>query len=929
MRYTFRPKAPRSLLTSATRAYPVSMKRGLKMLMLALSSLFPVSELIAQGSIPCDGSLYFTRQLSSSTRISAVNIIGPSDVTITDKVTLNPNASTNATVYYNGYVFTQNWSPNTFTLVRVSSFGGTNNYTSKTVSGMPNNVDYNNAGVDKNGIMYILSTDAQPILYKIDLKAWNADGTGTLTATTATCTMTTGSRLWGDIAFDPLTNKAYAWYHPSGTIGAGQATRGLYEIQNISTSTPSIVKVGTAADYVMGTLFFNERGQLFSYGVPSTGGDQVNLYQIDKATSAVTVIGTSDASPQSDGCECAYRLSLTLTAGDNKGHVNIPNCTKPSDFDIQFAATNTATGDFSGVTFAFPLDPRFTFAKSQAEIETYLKTIFGSQVVVTLSSTGGGTNNLLNATGLAVSGTTNNGGSTVTLPFAIKVAVASGGSNFTNGEKVNFQAEFGGLSAYYGTTEPSSDPLSLYGKMASTLTFNKTDALCNTLSGNVLHDTDGMKNSMVDGTNINTNLNLNAVLVNAAGNVVAYTNINTSTGAYSFPIGPGTYSVVLTTATVDNSNIGNSVYSIAVTPPSNWLFIGEHLGDYPDSGTNPDDGPNGVLTNIVITTEDQDKANFGIQQPPTATTLSYVITGKAYSGIKIPLNSSVDASGSGSKIAPPAGSDPDATGNSVSGFIITSLPVVTEGTLTGTGPKLYYNNVEVLASDVTSRTVFPDPSLFSIELNGVGYEGVSFGFISVDAAGAESASATYTVTWTPPLPVTLVSFTARSEDNAMISLTWKTTSEINASNFQLERSADSKQWMLVRNVRAVGSVNALTEYTEYDNNPRSGRNYYRLKMTDLDGSYTYSRIISVNHTSEQNKVAIYPNPGTDRLFVKDIDINSIATISVTDIQGKQVFQQKMLTDQGIDISGLSNGIYSVQIKKKSGEIWIKKLVVQH
>ena len=64
------------------------------------SLLFPVSELIAQGSIPCDGSLYFTLQLASSTRISSVKVNAAGRVTVADKVTLNPNILTNATVYY-------------------------------------------------------------------------------------------------------------------------------------------------------------------------------------------------------------------------------------------------------------------------------------------------------------------------------------------------------------------------------------------------------------------------------------------------------------------------------------------------------------------------------------------------------------------------------------------------------------------------------------------------------------------------------------------------------------------------------------------------------------------------------------------------------------------------------------------------------------
>lgn len=890
---------------------------------LVVSSLIPVSELFAQGSIACDGSLYFTRQLSSSTRISSVNVNATGTVSVADKVTLNPNILTNATVYYNGYVFTQDWGSSTFTLIRVANYNGTNNYTSKTVTGIPTGVDYNNAGVDKNGIMYILSTDSNPIIYKIDLKNWNTDGSGTLSATTATCTMTAGSRLWGDIAFDPLTNRAYAWYHPTSAPSSGQAVRGLYEIQNITSANPSIVKVGSAADYTMGTLFFNERGQLFSYGIltGTGGGNQVNFFYIDKSNSAVTQIGTSESSPQSDGCECAYRLSLTLTTG-NAGQVDIPNCSKPSDFNIQFAASNTASGSFTGVTFSFPLDPRFSLSDSREDIETYLKGIFGSEVAVTLSSSGGGTNNVLNATGLSVPGTSTNSGNPVNLPFSLKVGVASGGNDFTDGEKVDFQASFGGLSAFYGSTEQSSDPNSLFGKIASTITFNKTNSLCNTLSGNVLHDLNGLTDDLVNGSNINTNLGLKALLADASGKILAFTTINTTTGAYSFPVGPGTYSVILTNASASASDIGGQASGILVQAPANWVFTGEKLG----TTTGSDGTANGILIDIVITDTDVENANFGIQQPPLATTLSYFLNSKPRSGSSIPLDGTVAASsGSGALVSPPAGSDPDASGEVVEGFIITSLPVASGGAAAGGSPKLYYDKVEVSSSDVTSGRVFEDPTLFSIELNGTGYQGASFNFKTKDAAGSVSSDATYTLSWISPLPVTLISFNAQMEDNKAIRLSWKTASEVNASHFSLERSVDTKQWVQIKEVAAIGNVKTSTEYMAYDNHPVWGSNYYRLKMIDKDGSFAYSRIISLQDNGSD--AAIYPNPGTGRLFVRDIDFGSVISVSVMNTVGQVVFQSKKLTAQGIDLSGLVNGVYSVQIRQANGGISVKKLVI--
>lgn len=333
-----------------------------------LFSYFLITACSASAQLfPCDGRLYFTRQISG-TRISEVTVSGTSTVVVNDVRTI-ANYNTNATVFYNGYLYTQRWAQSSFTLLRVDYNG---NIESKTVatSSIPN-ADYNNAGVDKNGILYILGTQANPVLYKIDLKQWATAGS-TLTATSATCSMTAGTRTWGDIAFDPTNGKAYAWYHPS-TVNGSDAVRGLYEIQNITSNNPQIVKVGAAATFTMGSLFFDERGRMFAYGAAS--GNQNTFYNISLSGNNLgqpLSIGTSTAAAQSDGCECSYRLSLSLTGGDNgNGTVDIPSCSTPSNFSFQFTAINTALGGFSGITFDFPVDNRFSFVKTAAELKPF------------------------------------------------------------------------------------------------------------------------------------------------------------------------------------------------------------------------------------------------------------------------------------------------------------------------------------------------------------------------------------------------------------------------------------------------------------------------------------------------------------------------------------------------------------------------------
>ena len=100
---------------------------------------------------PCNGDFRFTRQTTPSTLVSNVDFI-PGDINITNPGTIS-NALTNASVQYGGYIWTQDWGVTAnFTLLRVAADYTT---TAFVVTGIPANTGFNNAGVDRNGRMYI------------------------------------------------------------------------------------------------------------------------------------------------------------------------------------------------------------------------------------------------------------------------------------------------------------------------------------------------------------------------------------------------------------------------------------------------------------------------------------------------------------------------------------------------------------------------------------------------------------------------------------------------------------------------------------------------------------------------------------------------------------------------------------------------------
>lgn len=134
--------------------------------------------------------------------------------------------------------------------------------------------------------------------------------------------------------------------------------------------------------------------------------------------------------------------------------------------------------------------------------------------------------------------------------------------------------------------------------------------------------------------------------------------------------------------------------------------------------------------------------------------------------------------------------------------------------------------------------------------------------------GAASASATGTIrmdniiingTVTSALPVRLISFAGNTEKNAVI-LTWSTAWEEQNQGFEIQRSTNALNFERIGYVDGKSTVKTRSDYMFKDNNVHSGQTYYfRLKQLDSDGSFEFSRIISVNPNPGEGSF-VFPNP---------------------------------------------------------------------
>ncbi len=169
-----------------------------------------------------------------------------------------------------------------------------------------------------------------------------------------------------------------------------------------------------------------------------------------------------------------------------------------------------------------------------------------------------------------------------------------------------------------------------------------------------------------------------------------------------------------------------------------------------------------------------------------------------------------------------------------------------------------------------------------------------------------------------PMPVELTTFEAKVTDR-IVNLSWKTATENNSSKFIIERK-NNNNWTVVGETKASGISNSIKEYRFVDKKLNSGKYQYRLKMVDVDGSYSYSNVIEAEvelpktYALSQN----YPNPfnPTTRIDYQ-LPLDAKVTIELYTISGEKVAtlvnNEQTAGYYTLDINasreGLSSGVY--------------------
>jgi len=170
------------------------------------------------------------------------------------------------------------------------------------------------------------------------------------------------------------------------------------------------------------------------------------------------------------------------------------------------------------------------------------------------------------------------------------------------------------------------------------------------------------------------------------------------------------------------------------------------------------------------------------------------------------------------------------------------------------------------------------------------------------------------------LPVTLTSFISSCSNGTPV-LNWSTASEQNSDYFQIERSSDGLNWVVVDRIKANGNSNSNIEY-EFTDDISDLNGYYRLKQVDFDGKFEYFGPISVNCG---NNIRVHPNPVTNKINItgrtntKNIEITIKHGLNKVLYHNMETISNNLISKE-IDLSNLQSGYYTITINQQPFKI---------
>ncbi|MEN9611753.1 MAG: hypothetical protein RLZZ628_2567 [Bacteroidota bacterium] len=169
------------------------------------------------------------------------------------------------------------------------------------------------------------------------------------------------------------------------------------------------------------------------------------------------------------------------------------------------------------------------------------------------------------------------------------------------------------------------------------------------------------------------------------------------------------------------------------------------------------------------------------------------------------------------------------------------------------------------------------------------------------------------------LPFVLTDFKATCVQKLSVQLFWTAPSAAKIQRFELQGSKDAKLWQAIEQIAAKNYSNY--QYVHQDANANATIFYYRLKMVDLEGKISYSKVITVtcDNADKSLDFSIFPNP-TDGTCTIQFHASDATLLECRDFTGRVLFVKSIDGQSTLQLNaqtlGLSAGVYFLNTNGK-------------
>ena len=146
---------------------------------------------------------------------------------------------------------------------------------------------------------------------------------------------------------------------------------------------------------------------------------------------------------------------------------------------------------------------------------------------------------------------------------------------------------------------------------------------------------------------------------------------------------------------------------------------------------------------------------------------------------------------------------------------------------------------------------------------------------------------------------------------------WETASEVNVSDFNVQRSIDGITFETIGKVNAKGAGKySLTAPPP----PKGGIEYFRLEVVDKNGAISYSEVKEIQLGINNYELRISPNPANDYITISGVNVKEVR---INDVSGRILLVGR---DKRVDVRGIATGIYYLTIEGIDGVRVVRKFV---